>query len=149
MNCQDAAARLCDPAAGAEPELRAHLESCPDCRATAADVEALQRSTALPARRRSTGFPSRVKAAHVAHREKVLQAAPLRGGILAGALGAAGVVLVVLTLRLVSPSPQFGATVEPGAESVVDDCLFGAASADALASDLVAGDDLSDEDDYS
>ena len=153
MNCPDVIARLADPSAAAEPEVRAHLDLCADCRHDAQAVEALAQTASSPSPEKLERFPSRVKARLVAQQERTQRSTPWRSGLVAGAVAAAATAAVALSLQVAFPTtPHTTASVAepPGISSGFSLSDEDAVAVDQYAEDLVSGDEYAladDEDD--
>jgi negative regulator of sigma E activity len=158
MNCPDVIARLADPSAAAEPEVRAHLDLCADCRNDAQAVEALAQTASSPSPEKLERFPSRVKARLVAQQERTQRSTPWRSGLVAGAVAAAATAAVALSLQFAFPTARH--TIANGPETPSGEIgnltpdqgerLLDAAAVDQYAEDLVTGDEYAladDEDD--
>jgi hypothetical protein len=161
MNCPDVIARLAEPAAAADTEVRAHLATCADCCRDASAVEALLATASSPPPEKLERFAARVKARLVAQQDRAQRATPWRSGLIAGACAAAATVAVALVLQLAFPtSPRSAGVLGNPVVAVTDgepsgltpkqiERLMDQREADELTLELVAGDEyaFADEDD--
>ena len=142
-NCETFLEKLTETGSDQDAELRHHLEVCPSCQQSASALSALHSTRAEPSAKAASSLAVRVRVTQAQRDGKRAGALPLRTGLWAGALAAAVVVTVGLTLDFAFPpkrGPQPGA-LSPGVEEVaaaqvpVDDEIFSPEAFAEVASD--------------
>ncbi len=128
IDCQSALENLAQPGGLADPETRAHLSGCPECRGAQKALALVQATREEPDPRTLAGFAVRVRANRAQKDERTRRVAPLRAALLAGALAASGAFSVGLVLDRAFP---LGHSASPAAEQTTAE----AASLDLLPDD--------------